>query len=545
MEKLRKNIVFLIIFTGLLFIPYKLVSDNYYFIPTGAEILANGFPHEDFLSMHDGMHLVVPQWMFAVAMNLLYSWNGMDGVYALSLLAASVQIYAIYRLFFVSSENRSLSIGAVAISGILLCPYFTLRPWIISNTILITGIILLEKYIRTGKKSWLYGFPLLSLLLINIHASVFPLFLVVTTVFFLASVIENSGKCQPRLSSLFQLHGKHIDWKPAAAAFVSVLAAAFINPYGYEALIYGAVGVMDTSVVGGYTFLPKEMSPLTIYNGFAFLIYIVFSVAVISRNKVPFRYAVMFALSAAMTLMMYRNLFMLMTLGTMCIMYALKQAKIFDDFPSKVKNPWQLVTALFVASIAICLLRSVIMPAEKTVLPWTYITAVSLLMAGFLATMYEKKKKELFLLRAIIVVCMLLVAANMRYGENFSIDDHYAYVSKPAIDYIELHEENPSNVRIWCSANVGSYAEFRGMKPFYDSRVELYAKVLNGKSDFRNEYNLTESGFIDYMTVFSKYKIDYVLSESDEGISYYRLAQDDRFEMIIDTPQIRLYKLKK
>ena len=151
----------------------------------------------------------------------------------------------------------------------------------------------------------------------------------------------------------------------------------------------------------------------------------------------------------------------------------------------------------------------------------------------------------MLLLRAAIAAYVFLMAVSMRYGDSFSTDDHHAYVSRPALDYIESHEPDKARTRIWCSANVGSYAEFRGMRPFYDSRVELFAKSVNRKADYRREYDLVESGLVDYMPVFNRHRIDYVLSESDEGISYYRLAQDNRFEMVVDTPQIRLYKIKK
>ena len=58
---------------------------------------------------------------------------------------------------------------------------------------------------------------------------------------------------------------------------------------------------------------------------------------------------------------------------------------------------------------------------------------------------------------------------------------------KPGIDYLEKNYDLRSVV-LYTNYNNGSYAEYRGLKPYIDTRAEVFLKSNNHKEDIMMEY---------------------------------------------------------
>ena len=94
---------------------------------------------------------------------------------------------------------------------------------------------------------------------------------------------------------------------------------------------------------------------------------------------------------------------------------------------------------------------------------------------------------------------------------------------------------NTSNVNakttVYTSYNNGSYAEYRNLKPYIDSRAEIFIKKNNHKEDIMKEYYLVYNGYISYDEFVNKYKFDYMIIMENERI-YDKALKDKNYRLI-------------
>ena len=146
--------------------------DLFYLIPQGKYILNNGIYHIDPFSIHSGLHVVVQNYMSSCLFYLIFkvfSWNGFV-IY--TIICNALICYLIYKIcLLISSNNKSLSIIIMVINDILLYYFLVPRPQLLSYINLLLVIYLLELYVHKNNKKYLYFIPMISILQINIHAS--------------------------------------------------------------------------------------------------------------------------------------------------------------------------------------------------------------------------------------------------------------------------------------------------------------------------------------------------------------------------------------
>ena len=98
----------------LLFIPLFLLftinfqgeCDIWFLFSHGRYLFAHGFPHVDFLSMHEGLHFVMQQWGFSTLLYFIYQHFGSIGVLFLTLFFNVLIVYFLYRICMVISSNN-------------------------------------------------------------------------------------------------------------------------------------------------------------------------------------------------------------------------------------------------------------------------------------------------------------------------------------------------------------------------------------------------------------------------------------------------------
>lgn len=105
----------------------------------------------------------------------------------------------------------------------------------VSFCIMMLLIYLLELYIRTDKTKYLWWIPLLSFLQINLHASLWPMIIIVLAVY-----IIDSFKSK-------KLHLQGYRTKPLLLVLTASFAVGFLNPYGFKMMtfIFTSYGVPE------------------------------------------------------------------------------------------------------------------------------------------------------------------------------------------------------------------------------------------------------------------------------------------------------------
>ena len=224
--------VYIIMFTlpliFCLLVTKQLDNDIWYLLSEGRHIFENGIYHIDPLSMHNGLHVVVQNWLSATAFWVIYDLFGQFGLLTIVLLSNFFICLLLYKIcMLISDENRILSLIVMLATNITLIAHFVVsRPQILSFIILLALIYVLELYIKTENKKYLIWLPILSFIEVNLHASLWwMLFL------FMLPYVIDSFKCD-----LLKTQG--YTKKPLFIAIAIALLVGLINPYGYKAITF-------------------------------------------------------------------------------------------------------------------------------------------------------------------------------------------------------------------------------------------------------------------------------------------------------------------
>ena len=210
------------------FIDYaKDVDDIWFLLAHGRYVLTHGIPHVEFLTIHSGFHFVMQQWAFSVILYFVYHTLGSVGVCLFTFVFYLLILFFLYRFCMViSSNNQYYSCLISSVITLLLGLNFILpRPQIISLLCLLIVLYLLEMFSKNKFYKGIYFIPLISVVLINFHASMWLMLFVF---------------CLPYLAEFFYFTIKNKDQKVFVLLFIMVISfvVGFLNPYGWEAMTY-------------------------------------------------------------------------------------------------------------------------------------------------------------------------------------------------------------------------------------------------------------------------------------------------------------------
>lgn len=205
-------------------------NDIWFLINTGRTILNDGFITIDQFTIHNDLSLVIQQWIPDIIFYLSYSAIGKSGPYIITNILNIYLVFITYKLLMVITDNkRNLSVLITFIISIIISFSFVVaRPQMFSLSILVTELYILESYTINKNKKILYLLPVLSLLMINCHASMWFLLFC----FMIPFIIENIG------INIGKLTSSKKDNKLLLCIMAIMFLCGFINPYGIEAITY-------------------------------------------------------------------------------------------------------------------------------------------------------------------------------------------------------------------------------------------------------------------------------------------------------------------
>ena len=227
----------------------KLDNDLWYILSEGRYITQNGLYFQDVLSMHQGLDIVVQNWLSAIIFWNIYNFLGSYGLFFMTIIVNCFILLLLYKIsMLISDNNKNLSIITAITTDMVLTPFFIVsRPQIFSYTIMLLVIYLLELYIKKDNTRYLMFIPLLALIEINLHASVWLYIFL-----FMIPYIIDSFK-----SKKLMLQGYRK--KPLFITFIVSFLVSFINPYGYKAITFIFNSFGDKNM---HNFI-MELSPFT------------------------------------------------------------------------------------------------------------------------------------------------------------------------------------------------------------------------------------------------------------------------------------------
>lgn len=329
---------------AVILVPHTINSDTWFILNHGRYVIENGIPYTEPFTVHSGLSFIMQQWLSAVIYWQIYDVFGESGIYAFCVAASMVIGFLLYRLFLAATGSRAASFIAAEVAWMLFCVMHAVaRPWIFSSILFLTEAILLEYYARNRKIIYLFPLPLLSLLLVNLHAAMWPLAF---------------AYCLPLLSESFIARWKPccswftagaVPFWPLIAAIASMIFAGLMNPYGTDAMTYlfASYGQELSSV------RINEVAPLDISSGHGKIFFALFtaSLLIIARHRIPLRYLLFFAGTAFMAMTSLRLMIMFVILGLLPAAYSLKNISLPDSIPETSRKKLLRCAA---ASIFLC-----------------------------------------------------------------------------------------------------------------------------------------------------------------------------------------------
>ena len=470
---------------GVFLIGTEINNDFFFLYKTGEHILNDGFPTKDFLSMHTGMDIVVQQWASDVVFYIMYSKLGLYGLFGFIYLCYAAFAVIMFKLCKLICDNEfSAAICAFVADVFSAGIFYTTRPNAISDIIFVAELFILEKYVKTKSTKPLVLLPVLSLLLVNFHASMWLLFFVFALPFAAEAIPVKIGKFRQ---------------EPCCNFFVLLItgivcfAAGFINPYGTKAMLY-----VFTSF--GYSEINKliyEMAPTGFNSPLGILFYVILAVMAVTvlltrKKNFKTRFVLLFFGTLVLAVMNLRSTGLFAVAAIPAFSYYIKDIDIKITLPEKNQKSQSK------GKIAVLSLLIVAVAAAGTVLVFNT----------------DSKPQQ----------------------EN----NPYETLNEAAA----IIKEDKDDVILFTGFNYGQYMEFKGFHPYIDGRAELFLKDNNHEADYLKEYYNLLAGRIDCEEFINKYGFNYLIVDKQEKHLFNYLENDESFELILGDGNVSLFRRK-
>ena len=476
---------------GIGFVRKTLQNDTFYTIEIGELILDNGIDMMDHFSFHENLAYTYPHWLYDVFIYLVYMIFGYNGLYASSIGLFLLLLLIVFKTNRKITDNYTVSAFATFICALAVSGFATARAQLASFLVFALQIYFIESFLKSGKKKYLGGLLLLSLILCNIHVAVWPFFYILFlpylaeyVVSFIASKIrlKKENKFINFLKNKFVLE-KNNNIKFLFITMFASLLTGLITPIGdtpYTYLIKTMMG-NSQSYIQEHQMLSWIDSPFTIIIAFETIFLSIFS-------KVKIRDFFMICGLVLMSVMATRHLSLLALIGTICF------SRLFSMFLENFSFNFDNIVIQF----------------------------------------FNKR------LVAIVSFVIAIIVSSLMFGHQ--LNKEYIDPKLYPIDAVKYIKENINidEMKIFNEYNFGSYLLLNDIPVFIDSRADLYTKQFSGfEHDIFDDYTYIT---MNYQKKFDFYGITHVLIYKKDNNFYNILRHDSNYNNLYEDEYFVLYE---
>lgn len=449
-----------------------IANDTFFSIPLGERIVQEGFKADDVLTWHEGLEFTNDRWLFNVIVFFIYKAFGIDGIANFVTICS----LAIGILLFFVMKDRTKSMP-LAIFGMLFAMYFSrnvfqARAQILSFPLFILEFWAIEKLVETGKKRYVISLFIISVLLANVHTSVYPICLIMYLPYIAEWIFNKNINRIKKIDKETIVNIKYF-----FIAFALSLIAGMISPTGVTTYttFFKAILYTDTSFIG-------ECQPSNIHNNLPLFILLLIALLLIIMPKVKIK---------------IRDLCLILGFGFMSLL-AFRSSFFF----------------FFISFVSILRLIKELIKNYRLGLNSNFLRYA--LYASFIVLLSSFYLKNFWYIQ----------------GDSYIPKDLYPV---DATNFI-LKNLDYENMRIFNSFNYGSYLEFRGIKAFIDSRSGMYTEEFNPGCTVLEDWLKINEDSSNYEKIFNKYKITHVLVQGvneklEEDEKYNKIYTDKYFSL--------------
>lgn len=461
-------------------------NDTYFTIATGNEIISNGYDNMDHLTFHEGLSFYKLRWAFDVTIASIYNVYGFTGIYVFIIGIACIIGITLFNILLKQKNNIIIAFITTIIAVIFTSKYgFTGRAQIISYLLLLLEIFFIEKLIKTEKKTYLLPLFILSVLIVNFHASVWYMTIILILPYLAEAIIYKiANKKDNKQEKQTKFIIENINIKLLIGAILVLILGSFFSRIGTYTYTY-----MFKNLSGLSSEFIAELQPsnITTSVGMATLLILFVGIAIGTKTRIKVSDLFLFSGLFFMAILAGRNQFYLYIIGIIPI------ARLITNLINTYDNEKLL---------------------EK-------------------ATIFLQKTKSIMVLTALVAIVLLNNCAN-RINEEYIDTRNYPV---QAVNYIKENIDY-KNLRVYNHFDFGSYLEFSGIQAFVDSRSEIFCEEFNNTTILQDWLNVIRAN-VHYEEIFEKYNIDYALIKNntiedtylEKDSNYIQIYEDEYFSI--------------
>lgn len=507
--------------------PKGLQNDTFYTIKVGEYIAQNGIGNltTDPFSWHE-LPYTFPHWLYDLSIFGIYSLGGMTGIYISTIILTCILGLSIYFTSNKISKNAPVSALITFIAMYLLQPYLAARAQLVTFSLMVLTIYLIEKFLENAKKRYAVGLVALSLLIVNLHMAVWPFFFVLFIPYFFEYVVSlNIFTFDLILKAkiLWQRYRAKDGYEKRIAELKEKIeqnkqkrAEIQKNPYKirvtrndnikklfWVVVICACMGIFTpTGLTTPYTYLYKTMSgntmqvinehlPLDLASNQDFVAFFVMFIVVLTfiDIKIDLKHLCYYLGILYLALNARRQVSMFLVICTPILAKLI--GEIFEKYAPKLQEDLIKIITNFYGKVIFA----------------TIVIIISI----------QEFKPKL----------------NEQYYTNQDYPIYAAEWIKENLDY--------KNIKLFNEYNYGSYLIYEGIPVMIDSRCDLYTPQYNTKTgnpadgqDIFMDVQNVATGDAKYNEVFDQYGITHVITYSDSSLNK-KLKSDSDYKKIYPT----------
>ena len=507
--------------------PKGLQNDTFYTIKVGEYIAQNGIGNltTDPFSWHE-LPYTFPHCLYDLSIFGIYSLGGMTGIYISTIILTCILGLSIYFTSNKISKNAPVSALITFIAMYLLQPYLAARAQIVTFSLMVLTIYLIEKFLENAKKRYAVGLVALSLLIVNLHMAVWPFFFVLFIPYFFEYVVSlNIFTFDLILKAkiLWQRYRAKDGYEKRIAELKEKIeqnkqkrAEIQKNPYKirvtrndnikklfWVVVICACMGIFTpTGLTTPYTYLYKTMSgntmqvinehlPLDLASNQDFVAFFVMFIVVLTfiDIKIDLKHLCYYLGILYLALNARRQVSMFLVICTPILAKLI--GEIFEKYAPKLQEDLIKIITNFYGKVIFA----------------TIVIIISI----------QEFKPKL----------------NEQYYTNQDYPIYAAEWIKENLDY--------KNIKLFNEYNYGSYLIYEGIPVMIDSRCDLYTPQYNTKTgnpadgqDIFMDVQNVATGDAKYNEVFDQYGITHVITYSDSSLNK-KLKSDSDYKKIYPT----------
>ena len=324
----KNNYMLILLLVPIIFTMSKihtLDNDTWWLLNTGKYIWNNGLFHTDPFTIHEGLHVISQQWLFTIIIWGIYHYLGPKFLFLTMFLYTIAIIILYYKLCLLVSKNKNISVILTMLFLFVFNIFLTARPQIITYLCIIIELYTLEKYIQDKNNKYLYILPFISLILINMHASMWIMQFLIIGPFIINAMIPKKYR-----KDLYAI-------KPLITVTIIMFLTGFINPYGHESIFYLYYSYGSKIVNSNINeMLLPTFDAITVKINLLIILTFLFLINYLKKFKLDIRHYILISGFLILAFMHYKGIIYFYIVSFYIFAYYLRNVKI--RFNIKVLN---------------------------------------------------------------------------------------------------------------------------------------------------------------------------------------------------------------